>query len=280
MTSKPLHIADKTTSILKFSGADTVSFLQGQLTNDVSALDGTVWQYAGYCNPKGRLLALLKLWKHKDDIYAAINSTIVEPTIKRLRMYIMRSAVTIEHLELASCVGLINDTPSNAFDLNINDSIHTLCFNDRCLAIDLNGDLEGVDSTAWTNANILGGEPTIDANNIELFVPQMINLDLLDGINFKKGCYTGQEIVARMHYLGKLKQRMFLCDIKGQSQAKLASGEKVYADEKSAGHIVSVSNTDKLALAVLRTEHSEKTLATESGSHLVVSEKQPLSIPT
>jgi len=243
MSTNTNYIAINNISILKFSGVDSIRFLQGQLSNDVEAL-GTNWQFTGYCSPKGRLLALLQLWTHEGDTYATVNKSVVEATARRLRMYVMRSKVVIEELNEASCVGLVNPkTASPRFSTEINDSVHTLNFGDRELLIDLSGALQGRDTLDWETATINAGEPTIDANNVELFVPQMVNLDLLDGINFKKGCYTGQEIVARMHYLGKLKQRMFVCDIDERSNKQIMSGEKILADGKNAGNIVAVSNT-------------------------------------
>jgi len=279
MSSSSEFHALSTTRILKFSGADTVNFLQGQLTNDINALDGSNWQYAGYCNPKGRLLGLLKLWKDGENIYAAMDSSIVEPTIERLRMYIMRSNVFVEEANDVSCVGLLNNASAKRFSVEISGSVHRLNFGDRSLLVDLKGALEGVESTAWKRAGIQAGEPEIDAGNIGLFVPQMINLDLLDGINFKKGCYTGQEIVARMHYLGKLKQRMFVCNIQSGPDLELTSGDKVLTNDKSAGHIVSVSKSSKLALAVLRRELIDQPLVCESGAGLSIATHQPYSIP-
>lgn len=272
-------------SILKFSGADTLSFLQGQLSNDINALSSS-WQYSGYCNPKGRLLALFQVWKHDECVYATIDRTLVEATVKRLRMFIMRSKVTIDQLETARCSGVIGDSSqperkldgnAKRFSVEITQSKHTLYFGDRALLIELDpGDSASpahADSQAWDLACIAAGEPTIDAGNVELFVPQMVNLDLLDGVNFKKGCYTGQEIVARMHYLGKLKQRMFVCQVDGT----IASGEKILAGKKNAGNVVSVANN--AALAVIRRELLEDELTTESGAKLVPWATQPYSIP-
>jgi len=279
MSTNTNYIAINNISILKFSGVDSIRFLQGQLSNDVEAL-GTNWQFTGYCSPKGRLLALLQLWTHEGDTYATVNKSVVEATARRLRMYVMRSKVVIEELNEASCVGLVNPkTASPRFSTEINDSVHTLNFGDRELLIDLSGALQGRDTLDWETATINAGEPTIDANNVELFVPQMVNLDLLDGINFKKGCYTGQEIVARMHYLGKLKQRMFVCDIDERSNKQIMSGEKILADGKNAGNIVAVSNANKVALAVIRRELSDQQLNCETGARLTVAPEQPYIIP-
>ena len=107
----------------------------------------------------------------------------------------------------------------------------------------------------------------------------MLNLDLLNGINFKKGCYTGQEIVARMHYLGKLKQRMFVCDL-SQANTELEPGDKVFSDEalsKSVGNIVSISNSQ--ALAVLRLDALEETtLFINNQTNLSIAKNQPYSL--
>ena len=111
----------------------------------------------------------------------------------------------------------------------------------------------------------------------------MINLDLINGINFKKGCYTGQEIVARMHYLGKLKQRMYVCSLSSSAQA----GDKVFyqlnGDSiKSAGNLVSVSEAQGIALAVLRIEmvESDNHFLLENNEKLIVNSQQPYEFPT
>lgn len=286
-------------SVLKFSGADALSFLQGQLSNDLNALSSS-WQFSGYCNPKGRLLALFQVWKNGEDIYATIDRSLVDATVKRLRMYVMRSKVVIEQVETARCTGVIGDSSKSSskldenaerFSIDIDQSTHSLHFGDRALIIELapndSTTPAQADSQVWDLASITNGEPTINADNVEMFVPQMVNLDLLGGINFKKGCYTGQEIVARMHYLGKLKQRMFVCKLDGIA----TSGEKILAGEKNAGNIVSVAkgsvsaasglvaDANGLALAVIRRELIDNELVTESGAKLVPWATQPYSIP-
>ena len=260
-------------SILKFSGADAQAFLQGQLSNDINALAST-WQYSGYCNHKGRLLALFQMWMHGDEVYATLDSSLLEAASKRLRMYVMRSKVLIEAINTASCIGEIGlDNTADRFSVTVDGDIHTLHYGDRDLLVDLSGALKGTNSTNWSLANITAGEPIIDSDNAELFVPQMVNLDLLGGINFKKGCYTGQEIVARMHYLGKLKQRMFVCKLEGEAK----SGDRVIAADKSAGNIVSVA--DGFALAAIRRELVQRDLYTESGVQLVPLSQQPYTLP-
>jgi len=270
-------------SLLKITGDDALSFLQGQLTNDIKTLANT-WQFSGYCNPKGRLLALLQLWREGESIYALIDSSLLEATIKRLRMYVMRSKVTIDVVETALVTGELNQE-NTRFSIHKDSNTRLLNYGDRTLRVDFEKtqvDYELAESnSAWHLSSIDAAEPTINADNAELFVPQMVNLDLLDGINFKKGCYTGQEIVARMHYLGKLKQRMFVCDIENDETSTPIAGEKVVSVidgvERNAGNLVSF--TEGKALAVLRTEMIASPLKCESGGELIVNERQAYEIP-
>ncbi len=280
-------------SLIKFSGADTIGFLQGQLTNDLNILEDQ-WQFSGYCSPKGRLLALLQLWREDNNVYALIDSSLLEATVKRLRMYIMRSKVTIDIIEHAELFPIFKQENAR-FSITAEAQSRILHHGKRALrvnfssgatapAIDhdvVNKDSSGEQGDAWALTCIEAGEPTITSENAELFVPQMVNLDLLGGINFKKGCYTGQEIVARMHYLGKLKQRMFVCDVANQDAASPIVGEKVVGivdgAERNAGNVVSVAGGK--ALAVIRIEMVSAPLHCESGSELRVSEHQAYEIP-
>jgi folate-binding protein YgfZ len=166
--------------------------------------------------------------------------------------------------------------------------LHTLGFGGRDLSIAT--DVDTVCNTLspeWIMHNIEDGLPEITDKTTELFVPQMVNLDLLDGINFKKGCYTGQEIVARMHYLGKLKQRMFVCSLSNLNTGPdscCEAGAKVMSDDKNVGHIV--SSEGNLALAVLRTEFVNQkntvdiTVETADGKKigLSINDTQPYSL--
>ena len=285
-------------SLLKITGDDAHTFLQGQLTNDINLTDKE-WQYSGYCTPKGRLLALFTLWQTEEGIYALLDKSLVESTVKRLRMYIMRSKVVIEELE-SQCYGVFDVGNENLVTAHFSaqelskldkysfvsqDHAHCLSFGERHLIV-LENSLELINSPEpekqkWLNQNIQEGLPQVNAHSAELFIPQMLNLDVLKGINFKKGCYTGQEIVARMHYLGKLKQRMFVCSLELNNDSNesdtIKSGDKIYSDElmtKTAGHIVSINA--KSALAVLRLDDVEK--ANEQNLSFTVNELTSLNV--
>jgi len=271
------------------------------------------------------LLALFTLWQTADGIFALLDKSLVESTVKRLRMYVMRSKVVIEELE-SQCYGVFDVENESLITTHFSDKAlskldkhsfvskdhaHCLSFGQRHLVISeknetplLENSLErenspeqtnsleqesslvqtnslGQEKQKWLTQNIKEGLPQVNAHSTELFIPQMLNLDVLKGINFKKGCYTGQEIVARMHYLGKLKQRMFVCSVELNNDSNeigaIKSGDKVYNDElmtKTSGHIVSISA--KLALAVLRLDDVEKT--NEQNSTFKVNEKISLKV--
>ena len=261
-------------TLLEINGDDATQFLQGQLTNDINQAVNT-WQFSGYCNPKGRLLALFKVWRYQDSIYALIDNTLVDSIVKRLRMYVMRSKVEI-HISESKCFGLLNveslrqsitQISQPTIDLLTNDKNaffsdgqhHILSLGDRFLYVSTQTISNAkTDSHEWLTLDIQDGLPSVAQLSTELFIPQMLNLDILGGINFKKGCYTGQEIVARMHYLGKVKQRMFVTKL-SQEDENIQVGDKVYSDEslgKNAGNIVAIQGSD--ALAVLRTEETSE----------------------
>jgi folate-binding protein YgfZ len=305
-------------SLIKISGPDALTFLQGQLTSDVAKLSNS-WQYAGYCNPKGRLLALLQIWRQEESFYALISSDLVEATNKRLRMYVMRSKVLIEELADCKLIGLLQrdslaetlvklnlpleNTASEQSEMSEyqhggliqNQETCVLIINERALIVHKAGAEDSTEpsletNSRWLQADINEGMPQVCAATVEQFIPQMLNLDILGGVSFKKGCYTGQEIVARMHYLGKLKQRMFSCDISNcistmadcKDIALPVVGDKVYSDsalEKAIGTLVSVDHSSRQALAVLRLNSLEDRLHLNANYELNLTAQQAYSIP-
>ena len=302
MSIEPL----KNLSLIKISGGDAFEFLQGQLTNDLKQLsNGSVWQYSAYCNPKGRVLAIFYIWQHNDSYYAVLESDLQETMVKRLQMYVMRSKVTLEHIadaiiygaqspaDLADanlianpqCVKQQSDLASleDAWVLGINQRALYIAKPDTQNANSRNTIADDVANGSWLSADINEGIPQVSAASSEQFIPQMLNLDQLGGINFKKGCYTGQEIVARMHYLGKLKQRMFYCNIAATKEEHSGPGDKIFIDsgnnqpednhpedKKAAGNIVSVSSDAQSALIVLRLDSLDQACISASGNSIVV----------
>ena len=226
--------------LLQLSGVDAVDFLQGQVTNDVKKLDGHSAHYTAYCNPKGRVLALFLAFAHYDHLHLQLPKELIVSISKRLKMYVMRSKVEIvDNSESTIKIGL---SGKNAGDLllslftHIPQAEYELISLDNGAVLRLPGlmpryeifaNLENakaiwstlkpsamsVGAKCWEWLDIQAGIPEVTLNTQEQFVPQMLNLDLLNAINFKKGCYTGQEIVARTHYLGKIKRRTYLAHL-------------------------------------------------------------------
>lgn len=261
-------------SLLRFSGADAQAFLHGQLTCDVAALQLGSSSYGGYCTPKGRLLATFLLWATADGYMMLLPGALAEAIRKRLTMYVLRSKVKVEDLtQDLACVGVYGVGAVQqiaALGGGTPERLHGVATQNGVTAIQLPvqrylavlpraqaGLTDGQD--AWNSLDIAAGIPFILPTTQEEFVPQMVNLDLIGGLSYTKGCYPGQEIVARTHYLGKLKQRLYRAVV----AAAAVPGDKLYCaelDEQSGGMIVnSAPAADGRfdVLAVLQTAHAK-----------------------
>ena len=212
---------------IEVRGADAETFLQGQLSNDVRELSPARGQLSSYNSPKGRMLAVLHLFRHDDAIYLELHRSVLEATLKRLRMFVLRSKVTLEDASQRwAALGLAAPEasaalqhaglplPQRAMDLAWKDGIAVLRRHGETPRYTVSGprgqlpDLPAMDDAMWRLTQIEAGVPTVYPQTSDRFVPQMCNLDALGGISFNKGCYTGQEIVARVHYRGAVKRHM------------------------------------------------------------------------
>jgi folate-binding protein YgfZ len=217
--------------LLAFTGADARAFLQGQLSCDVAGLAPDAVTPGSYNTPKGRMLASFLLWAQGDGYRMLLPLELCEPVRKRLGMFILRSKVKAEDVS-AQCAlyGLVGDDvsaalatvgaapPPRPWSRTVSDGAVTLRYGAarHLLVVDANtgsglpGRMQALpgDERVWRLADIRDGLPWIVRATQEQFVPQNANLDLIGGVSFSKGCYPGQEIVARMHYLGRLKERM------------------------------------------------------------------------
>jgi len=218
--------------LIRVSGADAVSFLQGQLSNDVSRVEAGRGQLAGLCSPKGRMLALFRLFRRGDDLYLMLPRERLATILKRLSMYVLRAQVTLsdasDELAIAGIAGdcapsLLPTAPADQDASATVDGLTVIRVagdRDRFLVIGGPAELQAwwLQAAAqaspgspdcWPLLDIRAGLPGVVDATAEAFVPQMANLQLIDGVSFTKGCYTGQEVVARMQYLGTLKRRMY-----------------------------------------------------------------------
>lgn len=263
-------------SLLRFSGPDTQNFLQGQLTCDVAALKPGTSTYGGYCTPKGRLLATFLLWADDTSYTMLLPVSLAEPIRKRLSMYILRAKVKVEDITTAqACVGVTGTDAAQqiaALGGAVPERLHGLSARDAVTAIAIpiqryllvlprEQTHAAEDDGTWQALDIAAGVPFITPATQEEFVAQMVNLDLIGGLSYTKGCYPGQEIVARTHYLGRLKQRMYRAHV----GATATAGDKLYcADlgDQASGMVVTGTpsvNDHHDVLAVLRTENIENT---------------------
>ncbi len=280
---------------IQASGIDAKTFLQGQLTNDIALIDTQSSQLSGYCNPKGRLLALFRITQHNDGYHLHLPAALLEKIVPRLKMFIMRAKVTLEPAaadvirigvsgkdaaeKLSTHVSSLPDNINGVTDENgITIIKHPVKQQNLEARFELIGSREKIQllwqllsqdfspcgSGAWQLLNINAAQPSVVSETVEMFIPQMLNLHVIDGVSFKKGCYPGQEVVARLHYRGKLKRHMqiaqFTSDqppLPGMPLYPLEGGEEA----QSVGNIVQVerlSNHEYRALCVISNEFSTK----------------------
>jgi folate-binding protein YgfZ len=231
--------------VIRASGADVRTFLQGQLTNDINLVTPETSQISGYCNPKGRMLASFRIVQQGDDLWLMLPRDNLHDTLKRLRMFVLRSQVTLEDTsDNISCIELAGDCANNLqqqegllYVAIPGDRPRMQIIGDKATIqaqVSTLADKAGIiDTNAWHLLDIRAGIPTIYHATRETFVPQMANLHWIDGVNFKKGCYTGQEIVARMQYLGNLKRRMYRVHIDSDTQPQM--GDDLYSASSRSG---------------------------------------------
>jgi len=234
--------------LLQVAGADARAFLHAQLTNDIENLAPGAARYAGWCSAKGRLLATFLVVPAADGFLLQLARDLVPVVAKRLSMFILRSKVKIsdvtgEWLQF----GLWEALPGG--DLSIrqeNGGIKVGIDADRTLLITRTSMEAKTPAAEWALAEIRAGRPLIVQATQDQFVPQMVNFELSGGVDFKKGCYPGQEIVARAQYRGAVKRRMVR--LRG---AALQPGQEIYSDDapgQSGGTIVNAAGGEALAV--------------------------------
>jgi folate-binding protein YgfZ len=219
-----VHLKDR--ALLRVSGSDAEAFLQGQLSNDINKLDLLSVQLNAYCQHQGKILALFWVLRHEDSFFLSFPSDLLEVIKTRLQMFIIMSDVVIEDITKEYIqVGSIDETHQEA--LVINEKL-SLIITDRQDISQFN--MEPIEH--WDMACVDSSLPEIFSITSEKLVPQMLNLDIDEfGVNFSKGCYPGQEVVARLHYLGSAKRRLFTFVI----DSDVNVGDSLYcASSKSA----------------------------------------------
>jgi folate-binding protein YgfZ len=245
-------------AVLDFSGPDAAPFLQGQTTVDIVAMAPGRAQLGAYCTPKGRLLAIFQVWRHAQGLGMLLPAAIAPSIARRLGMFVLRAKVQIRDASADwTALALMGpgaqaalaragiDAPGQAWESRALADGECLirqpeapgCAERFVFVVPSGrvahwrqalGQFAPASPALWWWSQIAAAVPAIVTETQELFVPQSLNLEVLGGINFRKGCYPGQEIVARSQYLGKLRRRMFLAHA-----AAVGAGADIFADGNS-----------------------------------------------
>ena len=279
-------------STVVFAGDDAAEFIQGQFTNDVTKVDEDNSQISGFCNNKGRMIANFRLFQHQQNYFISLKSDLLEDSISHLQNYILRAEVAVQDIsEQLIHLGISGNNAESLlspFVDKLSASVNSVSHNDNYIIIRVAGDTPRyetfcsfehaktlwesvsekanvVNSSCWDYLNIQNGLAFINSNTSEEFVPQMINMDLINGLSFEKGCYTGQEIVARTHYLGKQKRRTYririTSDIEPKAGDPLAtdtSTENQYIGTLITVHPVAENEYEALAVIQIKSAEEEK----------------------
>ncbi|MGR8998873.1 MAG: CAF17-like 4Fe-4S cluster assembly/insertion protein YgfZ [Gammaproteobacteria bacterium] len=211
-------------AVLTVSGKDAAKLLQGQITCNINDITETESSLGAICNPKGRAIATFLLIKANNAFLMVLPEELLEAVKKRLQMYILRSDVTLTDSSNELCLiglcfpamqaePLFGTIQQETITVNLSNRYLVIAEVDKAIAlwserVNHQG-FQPENSEQWRYLDIISGIPWLTTETSEEFIPQMLNLDKLGGISFNKGCYTGQEIIARTHYLGKAKRALF-----------------------------------------------------------------------
>lgn len=237
--------------VIRAAGADAASFLHGQLTQDFALLGRDHARLAGFCTAKGRLLATLVGWKPADDeILLALPAETLAATLKRLSMFVLRAKCKLSDASADFAIyGLLGTPAAEAWTLARDGDAVQIALPGATRALRVQPQAApapaGTEITAetWAAAEAEAGMAWVRGATVEAFVPQMINFEVLGGVSFKKGCYPGQEIVARSQYRGTLKRRLQVFE----TDAAASVGQEIFhsADpEQPAGVVAGCGKRD------------------------------------
>ena len=252
-------------SLIKVSGKDAEVFLQSQFTNDVKKIQEGQVQINAYCQHQGKVIAILWVFKKSDNYYLSMPNELKDLILSKLNMFKLMSEVQIEDFsKIIYQYGFIHEDNERSFKINKNLSIFTT----RKPLSDCKENFQ------WEIACINESLPEIYLNTSEKYIPQALNLDVDQiGVSFTKGCYPGQEVVARMHYLGKPKRRLF----RFSSNFELFTGDSLDVNDskslKSSGQVIrvaKVSNNEFHFLGVFEVEHVKDPIFINNDSNRLV----------
>jgi len=249
-------------ALLQLTGNDVKTFLQGQFSNDINTLEEGIVQLNAYCQHQGKIIALIWVMKKNESFYLSFPADLEEVVVKRLNMFKMMSDVQISDLSNDIIqLGIVDEDFKGAFKLNDQQSMALV---ETLDAVEL------ADESTWEKSCIENGIAEVTLDTSEKFVPQLLNLDIDEvGVSFTKGCYPGQEVVARLHYLGKSKRRMRAFECDGEVKVGdelLVTGS---ASAKASGMVVRCVTLDakSLCLATIEVAYEDDEITLNNTQH-------------
>ena len=259
--------------LVRFSGEDALAFINAQFTTNCLQLTPSQGQLSGWCDPKGRVLFLFVLFTHGADYFAVLPAVQIPKFIQRLRMYVLRAAVqvedaTAEYRQIGIVHAPVEESTTNApWSVSATDHLmagirfgpgapRTLAIVAANNALDywLAEPQPGAGEPAWQAMNALAGVPEIDDVSSGEYVPQQLNFDWLDAVSFAKGCYPGQEIVARLKYRGEVKKRLAAASCRSGAPIAGGTAMRLPGEDRTVGrvlHAIAVSTDESILSAVV-----------------------------
>lgn len=258
-------------ALITVDGDEAEEFLQGQLTNDVAEIGEQRAQQSAWCSPKGRVLTGLLVFRHDGRLLLQLPGSLLEQTLKRMRMFVLRAHATLEDASASwmrmGAIGdntaarlrdLLGPLPENTEELRAIGGVTVIRLRGQRPRYELLGSHDAIaklwnacrevavaaGADAWELLDIEAGVASIGPTTSDAFVPQMINLDRIGGVSFTKGCYVGQEIVARTQHLGSIKRRMYRVHWSGGSP--IGPGDKLNTSADPASPKAQVVNAQAL----------------------------------
>ena len=273
---------DSETSCLRVSGDDASKFLQGQLSNDVNLIDDNNYQISSYSTNQGKVISINRIFKDNQSFIILLNKDISEYFVEKISMYILMSKVNLKIEKDYKVFGLIGENAKKlSHENNILDEKKYLKKDNLWIMNTTNKDIYSniiicekdsedffkglnvseLDFNISKFIDIISCFLRINKLNKERYIPQVLNLDENNGINFKKGCYTGQEIIARTHYLGKVKKKIFIIK---HTSSKIDINDKIYDEnDESVGEVISnniILNNEYYCLGVIKTNSTKSSI--------------------
>lgn len=260
--------------IIRAAGADAASFLHNQLTNDVLLMKNGQCRLAAFCNAKGRMQASFVVFKRSaEEVLLICRKDLMAITIKRLSMFVMRAKAKLsdatDEFHLLGLAGDVVHAAGDAAVLNLYPALgqpRALWVASKDVALPQGPTLS---ADLWQVGEVMSGIAWVELATFEAFVPQMLNYESVEGVDFKKGCYPGQEIVARSQFRGTLKRRAFIAE----GTVAMTAGQEVFSSldaTQPCGLVAQAANVGECHVAVVElqinaTENSSLHLGTAAG---------------